>query len=566
MGQIIKQSTNILAQNVEKRYDDQRHEMMVNINEVFEREVSKMRQQNLNSIFDTWNYLSEIKVSLKDILTSLTIQTRQPSENLKTKVGNCQELVLQLQQKMEKKSSPPNQKLKSIQYLLPTEDSSELEVECSQSDSVDEFHTILYSETDVSDSMNNGQSGDFETTSFDEQDEKILISPRKLPQIAKIDSREELSINHQFLDDTFDEQCEIILKARQKSPKKIEKMNSLQNYQSIRTDNSKEELLEHSINQSDCLENTFDHKEDETNLKSLQKSLPKIEKINRNQNYQSVRGVDSKTELSDESSSKDEFHTPMSEFETSSLNVGQTSQSLSFSNKIEFEPILEEMPEKSQNKNVVILQNYQSTNTANISCEVTSKFDTDLKKNIKINECHRRKALVSLRKFSKSDVEKMIGYKFSRQAQKKIAKKRFQHTALPKKSNFIKTTNKKNECFPDKTDFDEDEFQGGFRRRKAIEKTRNLLRSKSTLLRTINFPGNKRNLLDEEEMLRILIETRQDLSQIDHALGRSNNNNIPAQEPCFLPSTTKREPVKTGYKTPDYSCNQTFLSTISTVY
>ena len=96
MGQIIKQSTNILAQNVEKRYNDQRHEMIVNINEVFEREVSKMRQQNLNNIFDTWNYLSEIKVSLKDILTSLTIQTRQSSENLKIKVGNCQELVLQI--------------------------------------------------------------------------------------------------------------------------------------------------------------------------------------------------------------------------------------------------------------------------------------------------------------------------------------------------------------------------------------------------------------------------------------------------------------------------------------
>ena len=100
MGQIIKQSSNILAQNVEKRYDDQRHEMMVNINEVFEREVSKMRQQNLNSIFDTWNYLSEIKFSMQDILTSLAIQSSQSSENLKTKVDNCQQLVLQLQQKM----------------------------------------------------------------------------------------------------------------------------------------------------------------------------------------------------------------------------------------------------------------------------------------------------------------------------------------------------------------------------------------------------------------------------------------------------------------------------------
>ena len=79
MGQIIKQSTNTLAQNVEKRYNDQRNEMMVNINEVFEREVSKMRQQNLNNIFDTWNYLSEIKFSLKDILASLAIQTSQSS-------------------------------------------------------------------------------------------------------------------------------------------------------------------------------------------------------------------------------------------------------------------------------------------------------------------------------------------------------------------------------------------------------------------------------------------------------------------------------------------------------
>ena len=79
MGQIIKQSTNTLAQNVEKRYNDQRNEMMVNINEVFEREVSKMRQQNLNNIFDTWNYLSEIKFSLKDNLASLAIQTSQSS-------------------------------------------------------------------------------------------------------------------------------------------------------------------------------------------------------------------------------------------------------------------------------------------------------------------------------------------------------------------------------------------------------------------------------------------------------------------------------------------------------
>ena len=190
---------------------------------------------------------------------------------------------------------------------------------------------------------------------------------------------------------------------------------------------------------------------------------------------------------------------------------------------------------------------------------------SDLAKNIdiKIHKCHKRKALVSLRKFSKSDVEKMIGYRLSRQAQNKIAMKKFQATTLPKKSDFIKTTNKKNECL-DETDFDEDEFQGGFRRRKAIEKTRNLLRSKSTLLRTINFPGIKRKLLDEEEMFRILIKTRQDLSQIDHAFGKSNNDNIPAQEPCFLPNNTKREPVKTGYETPD--CNQTFLSVISTVY
>ena len=77
--------------------------------------------------------------------------------------------------------------------------------------------------------------------------------------------------------------------------------------------------------------------------------------------------------------SKDEFHTTMSNFETSSLYVSQTSQSLSFSNKIEFEPILKEMPEKSPNKNVEILQNYQSTKTENISHEVISEFEKEHK-------------------------------------------------------------------------------------------------------------------------------------------------------------------------------------------
>ena len=52
---------------------------------------------------------------------------------------------------------------------------------------------------------------------------------------------------------------------------------------------------------------------------------------------------------------------------------------------------------------------------------------------------------------------------------KKIATKKFQHTALPKKSNFIKTTNKKNECL-DEIDFDEDEFQGGFVVQKQLRK------------------------------------------------------------------------------------------------
>jgi hypothetical protein len=72
--------------------------------------------------------------------------------------------------------------------------------------------------------------------------------------------------------------------------------------------------------------------------------------------------------------------------------------------------------------------------------------------------------------------------------------------------------------------------------------------------------------LDEEEMFRILIKTRQDLSQIDHVFGRINNDNIPAQEPCFLPSSAKRKTFKTGNETPDNSCNQTFLSAISIVY
>jgi len=104
LAQMIKESTDFLAKNFEKRNADLKMELLKDLNDALEKEMSSLKKQHLDNVFDTWNYLSEIKTTLGEIQNSLDNQSNQ-SEDLKSKIENCCDSIVKAQQKMEEKSS-----------------------------------------------------------------------------------------------------------------------------------------------------------------------------------------------------------------------------------------------------------------------------------------------------------------------------------------------------------------------------------------------------------------------------------------------------------------------------
>ena len=79
-------------------------ELLKDLDDALEKEMSSLKKQHLDSVFDTWNYLSEIKISLGEIQNSLDSQSNQ-SDVLKEKIENCCDSIVKAQQKMDEKSS-----------------------------------------------------------------------------------------------------------------------------------------------------------------------------------------------------------------------------------------------------------------------------------------------------------------------------------------------------------------------------------------------------------------------------------------------------------------------------
>jgi len=104
LAQMIKESTDFLAKSSEKRNADLKMELLKDLNNALEKEMSSVKKQHLDNVFDTWNYLSEIKTSLGEIQNSLDSQSKQ-SDVLKDKIENCCDSIVKAQQKMEEKSS-----------------------------------------------------------------------------------------------------------------------------------------------------------------------------------------------------------------------------------------------------------------------------------------------------------------------------------------------------------------------------------------------------------------------------------------------------------------------------
>jgi len=104
LAQMIKESTDFLAKNFEKRNADLKMELLKDLNDALEKEMSSLKKQHLDNIFDTWNYLSEIKTTLGEIQNTLDNQSNQ-SDVLKDKIENCCDSIVKAQQKMDEKSS-----------------------------------------------------------------------------------------------------------------------------------------------------------------------------------------------------------------------------------------------------------------------------------------------------------------------------------------------------------------------------------------------------------------------------------------------------------------------------
>ena len=101
---MIKESTDYVVKSFEKRNADLKMELLKDLDDALEKEMSSLKKQHLDSVFDTWNYLSEIKISLGEIQNSLDSQSNQ-SDVLKEKIENCCDSIVKAQQKMDEKSS-----------------------------------------------------------------------------------------------------------------------------------------------------------------------------------------------------------------------------------------------------------------------------------------------------------------------------------------------------------------------------------------------------------------------------------------------------------------------------
>merc|ERR1719203_776366 len=104
LAQMIKESTDYVVKSFEKRNADLKMELLKDLNDALEKEMSSLKKQHLDNVFDTWNYLSEIKTTLGEIQNTLNNQSNQ-SEDLKNKIESCCDSIVKAQQKMEEKSS-----------------------------------------------------------------------------------------------------------------------------------------------------------------------------------------------------------------------------------------------------------------------------------------------------------------------------------------------------------------------------------------------------------------------------------------------------------------------------
>jgi len=140
VAEMVKQSTDFLTKDFEKRNDDLKTELLKHVKDTLGQQLSCLTQQHLDNTFDTWNYLSEIKFNLDEIKISLN-DKKGVSDIVITKVEQCCESILKLQQKIQENSRTDSNKEKeqnvqNVQNVQKNKVGSA--VEAKQTDVLDE--------------------------------------------------------------------------------------------------------------------------------------------------------------------------------------------------------------------------------------------------------------------------------------------------------------------------------------------------------------------------------------------------------------------------------------------
>jgi len=102
LAKMIKESTDFLMKNFDKWYDELKMELVNHVKDTLGQQLLCLKQQHLDNTFDTWTRLSEMKANLDEIKTLLDGRESE-SNNLMTKVGQCNETILKVQQKIEQR-------------------------------------------------------------------------------------------------------------------------------------------------------------------------------------------------------------------------------------------------------------------------------------------------------------------------------------------------------------------------------------------------------------------------------------------------------------------------------
>lgn len=135
MAQMVKESTDFLAKAIEKQNDCLKIELQKQINDALGHELAKLKQQQLDNTFDTWNYLSEVKSKL-DELKAVADDRKCEAHILTSKIDQCCEALMKVQQILEEKSeadanlekvpSLPVRKAESAKEVLDETDSDDM--------------------------------------------------------------------------------------------------------------------------------------------------------------------------------------------------------------------------------------------------------------------------------------------------------------------------------------------------------------------------------------------------------------------------------------------------------